>query len=123
MTASFPLRFDRAYGLLSSALLLRPSDSFVEVDGNEVRVHMAWAFRSAFPRASVREVVEYPRRVLSRGVHGFAGRWLVNGSGRGIVRIRLEPHQRAYVLGFPVRLRELLVAVEDPAALMAGLRR
>ncbi len=117
----FPIRFDRAYGLLSSALLLRPADSFVEVRGGEVRVQMAWAFRARFPRSAVASAAEHRRATLSRGVHGLAGRWLVNGAGAGIVALRLQPGQRAHVLGFPVRLRELLVSVEDPAGLMKAL--
>jgi hypothetical protein len=121
-TARFPIRFDAAYRLLSMALLLAPSDSFVEVEGDEVRVRMAWGFRARFPRSSVVSVTESQKRPLSRGVHGFAGRWLVNGSGQGIVSITLEPRQRGYVVGFPVRLRNLLVSVEDPAGLMAALR-
>jgi hypothetical protein len=45
----------------------------------------------------------------------------VNGSGSGIVSIALEPRQRGYVLGFPVKLRELLVSVEDPSGLLDAL--
>lgn len=40
---------------------------------------------------------------------------------RRIVRIQLQPAQRAYVTGIPVRLRESLVSVSDPAALAAAL--
>ncbi|HYS43059.1 MAG TPA: hypothetical protein VEM32_03670, partial [Geobacteraceae bacterium] len=69
--------------------------------------------------ASAAETHESP---LSRGVHGFAGRWLVNGSGRGILTIDLTPSQRGYVMGFPVRLRQLMVSVADPVALAAVLR-
>jgi hypothetical protein len=54
-------------------------------------------------------------------VHGFSGRWLVNGSGEGILTIDLDPAQRAYVMGFPVRLRQLMVSVADPAALASAL--
>ncbi len=61
------------------------------------------------------------KRPLSRGVHGFAGRWLVNGSGRGILTIDLEPVQRGYVMGFPVRIRQLMVSVQDPSKLAAAL--
>jgi hypothetical protein len=122
-TARLPIRFDPWYGVLSTGLFLQPASSFVEVNGDEVRVRMAWAFRARFPRTAVRAAVPYERRPpLSRGVHGFAGRWLVNGSGEGIVSLHLEPRQTAYVLGFPVRLRELLVSVEDPPGLIAALR-
>jgi hypothetical protein len=117
----FPIRFDAAYRVLSTALLLTPSSSFVEVEGDEVRVRMAWGFGARFPRSAVVSATEYNRKPLSRGVHGWAGRWFVNGSGEGIVSIKLEPVQRAYVLGFPVRLRNLLVSVEDPAGLKVTL--
>jgi hypothetical protein len=117
----FPIRFDRAYEILSTVLLIDPSRSFVEVDGDEVRVRMSWAFRARFPRSSVTSAGEFRKRPLSRGVHGLAGRWLVNGSGQGIVSIDLEPRQRGHVMGFPVRLRQLLVSVEDPIALMKAL--
>ncbi len=118
----FPIRFDRAYGVLSAALGMRPADSFVEVGAVEVRVQMAWSFRARFPRSAVASVAEHRGTPLSRGVHGLAGRWLVNGSGAGIVSVLLQPTQRARVLGFPVRLRNLLVSVDDPAGLMAALR-
>ncbi len=119
----FPIRFDAAFRFLAAGLWMRPADSFVEVDGDEVRVRMAWAFRARFPRSAVASVQPHARPTLSRGVHGFGGRWLVNGSGDGILAIALEPRQRAYVLGFPVRLRTLLVSVEDVDGVTAALRR
>jgi hypothetical protein len=90
---------------------------------NEVMVRMGWAFRSRFPRPAIASVSELDVRPLSRGVHGFAGRWLVNGSGRGILSIQLEPRQRAYVMGFPVRLRELQVSVSETSLLAQALRQ
>jgi hypothetical protein len=83
---------------------------------------MGWAFRARFPRAAVLRAARLDRRVFSRGVHGFGGRWLVNGAGGPILAITLDPPQRARVVGLPLRLRELLVSVDDPAALAARLR-
>lgn len=117
----FLIRLDPAYRVLSTALFIPASKSFVELEGETVRVRMAWAFHGSFPRSAVASVTAYDRRPISRGVHGWAGRWLVNGSGEGIISIKLEPWQRAYVMGFPVRLRELLVSVEDPAGIKAAL--
>ncbi len=117
----FPIRFDGWYAILSSALMLPPAESCVEVDGEEVRVRMGWAFRCRFPRAAIASAVAADMRPLSRGVHGFAGRWLVNGSGQGILAIDLTSSQRAYVMGFPVRLRQLLVSVAEPEALAKAL--
>jgi hypothetical protein len=118
----FLIRFDEWYGILSSALFLAPSKCYVEVDDEQVRVQMGWAFRSRFPKSAVVAVAETNKNPLSRGVHGFAGRWLVNGSGQGILTIDLTPSQRGYVMGFPVRLRQLMVSVSDPAVLAAILR-
>ena len=118
----FPIRFDDWYRVLSMALFLRPSSSYVMVDGDNVEVHMGWAFRARFPRAAIVSAVETHVSVLSRGVHGFAGRWLVNGAGQGLLTITLAPSQRGYVMGFPVRLQHLMVSVADPAALAAALR-
>lgn len=118
----FPLRFESAYGALSSLLFIRPSRSFVEVDDAVVRVHMAWAFRATFPRSAVASVARAPDVALTRGAHGWAGRWLVNGSGDGLLALTLDPEQRGRVMGVPVSLRSLTVSVDDPDALAAALR-
>ena len=119
----FPIRFDGWYRVLSSAVLIRPSGSYVAVHGDEIEVRMDWAFRARFARSAVVSVVETDARPLSRGVHGFAGRWLVNGSARGLLAIGLKPAQRAYVVGFPVRLRQLVVSVDEPDTLAGILTR
>jgi hypothetical protein len=117
-----PIRFERWYRVLSSALLLFPSDSYVEIGEREVECRMGWSFRARFPRAAVASTRRYERWPLSRGVHGFGGRWLVNGSGDRILAIVLEPPQRCRILGVPLELRELLVSVDDPDALAEALR-
>lgn len=120
-TTRFAISFDPWYAALSRLLGLPPASAYVEIDGANVHVRMAWAFRSTFPRSAVVSVSPFGSRPLSRGVHGFRGRWLVNGSGRNIVRIHLDPAQQGYVVGVPVRLHELLVSVEDWRALAAAL--
>jgi len=113
----FPIRFDRWYAGLSSVLLLPPRDAYVDV-GDEIVVRMGWAFRASFPRAFVVRATLHPGTVISRGVHGFGGRWLVNGSSQGLVSLEIAPEQRARLLGMPVRLREVMVSVEQPEALL-----
>jgi len=44
----FAIRFDSWYRVLSSVLFLPPSSCFVEIQGEEVRVQMGWAFRTSF---------------------------------------------------------------------------
>jgi hypothetical protein len=115
------IRFDNWYRLLSTILLIFPSASYVTVDSSEVEVRMSWAFQSRFPRTAVVSAAQTPMRTYSRGVHGFGGRWLVNGSAQGLVTIDLEPAQRAYCMGIPIGLRQLIVSVEDASALTAAL--
>ncbi len=117
----FPIRFDPPWALLFRALFMPPSQAFLEVDEARVRVRMSFGFAASFPRACVASVRPLGTWVLSIGVHGMAGRWLVNGSHRGITVLELRPEQRARVLGFPVRLRQLMVSVEDPEALVRAL--
>lgn len=113
----FPIHFDRWYAGLSSVLLLPPSAAYIDVS-EDIVVRMGWAFRASFPRAFVVRASLHPGSVISRGVHGFGGRWLVNGSSQGLVALELAPEQRGRVLGVPMRLRELLVSVEQPEALI-----
>lgn len=122
MATRFPIRFDDWYGLLSSALLLPPSSSYVEVRDGLVVARMGWGFHTRFPISAVVKTSMRDDSPLSRGVHGWAGRWLVNGAGENIVVIDLHPEQRARVMGFPVRLRRLMVSVTDPEGLRAALR-
>lgn len=113
----FPIHFDGWYAGLSSVLLLPPRDAYIDVN-DDIVVRMGWAFRASFPRAFVVRARLHPGRVISRGVHGFAGRWLVNGSSQGLVSLELAPEQRGHVMGVPVRLRELMISVEQPEALL-----
>jgi len=118
----FPIKFEPVYAVFSKMLLISPADSYLEIGDASVSVRMGWAFRSTFQRSAVRGSSVLGEKVaLTRGVHGWAGRWLVNGAGDGIVVIYLEPRQRAYVMAFPVGLRELSVSVDNPSALAAAL--
>jgi hypothetical protein len=83
---------------------------------------MGWAFNARFPRQAIAATARLDKAPLSRGVHGLAGRWLVNGSGDRILVLDLQPSQQARVLGFPVRLRRLMVSVDDPEELATRLR-
>lgn len=120
--ARFPIRFELWYARLSRSLFLPPEKSFVEVNGGEVWVRMGWAFASRFPRSSVASADLTDLSTLSRGVHGWSGRWLVNGAGSGLVAMDLVPSQRARVIGFGVRLRRLIVSVDDCDGLVRMLR-
>ncbi|KAK9909754.1 hypothetical protein WJX75_006981 [Coccomyxa subellipsoidea] len=65
----------------------------------------------------------YEGHPLSRGVHGLAGSWLVNGAGDRVLQVDLRAAGEARVLGLPVSLQTLLVSVDDPEALASSLIR
>ena len=100
---------------------LTPGGSWVEVGDGVLRARMGWAFSMEAPLESVRQAQLDTRRVWSWGVHGWRGKWLVNGSSSGLVRIDLDPPARARTGPFPITVRELRVSVEDPEALVATL--
>lgn len=101
---------------------IRPWRSVIEFDEHTISVRMPYAFSMRAPRSSLISAEEVTGRVLSRGVHGWRGRWLVNGAGDRLVLLRFDPPTRGRVLGFPVRVRELTVSVEDPTRVVALLQ-
>jgi hypothetical protein len=120
--ARFSIRFDGWYALLSRLLLIPPEAAFIDVVGGQISARMAWAFVAHFPRSAVASAEPCEVFTLSRGVHGWNGRWLVNGAGTGLVAMDLVPSQRASVLGLGVRLRRLIVSVDDADGLVEALR-
>jgi hypothetical protein len=50
----------------------------------------------------------------------MGGRWLVNGSGKGLVALTIEPPAQAKVWRKSVTVRSLWVSVTDPDALIAA---
>ncbi len=122
ITITVPFRYGKILRPLLSVLGMGPRWSRIEIDDETVRVRMGWAFRATFPRSSITAITLPSGRVLSRGAHGFLGRWLVNGAGDRLVTIAIEPRVRAYVSGWPIRLRELTLSVDDPDSFAATLR-
>ncbi len=120
MTTRIPIKYSKVWSWLLTILLMPRGLSYIEVDGDAIRVRMSFAFRATFTRGDISAVSPH-RPVVSIGVHGWRGRWLVNGANRPIARITLALPARARVLGFPVALRELLVSVDDVAELRRAL--
>ncbi len=110
------IKYAQPYTTILRATGTPPAAAYIEVDGDNVRAHMGWAFHAAFRRSAVASV-EQDRRFVSVGVHGWRGRWIVNGTHGPIARIALDAPTQARVMGVPVQLRELLVSVDDVAEL------
>ena len=120
MPARFPIRFtgaNRAMVLLGVV----PENCRVEVDDGELRVRMSWLFSLDVPRVNVRSVAREEGRVWGWGAHGWRGKWLVNGSSSGLVRVELDPPGRGRVASVGVEVRVLVVSVADPDGLIAAL--
>jgi len=117
----FPIAYSTPMRLLLGSLGLGRSRAWVDVDDVSVDVRMGWAFRARFARSAIRAAAPSDRGVISQGVHGRNGHWLVNGTTRGIVRIDLAPDQQARAIGRRVRLSILELSVEDPDTLLRAL--
>ena len=122
----FTIRFDAFSRVLMTPLGMGRRRSRITIipgdNGDTVHVRMGWGFRATFPRSAVAATERPTRRPISRGVHGWRGKWLVNGAGRPLVAITLQPRQRAWVVGVPVRLSHLIVSVDDPDGFVEALR-
>jgi hypothetical protein len=108
-------------GMRALAWPLGGGHGAVVVDDTEVRVRHGVMFRAAIPRSSLGPPHRYEGKVYSWGVHGWRGRWLVNGSSAGIVVLPLDPPRRAHVLGWPIRVRELAISLDDPDGFLDAL--
>ena len=101
--------------------------AYVNVDGERVHVCLGvggWAFRATFARSDIVDVCRHSDQFGGWGAHGWRGRWLVNGSSRNIVKVELRDGCSGRLMRwFPVRLRTLLLSLEDPDAFVSDLRR
>jgi hypothetical protein len=113
------LRYERWFLPFSVPFGMGPKRSEVRVADGSLHVRFGWGFRTEIPLASITQAKPNTDRVYSWGAHGFRGRWLVNGSSKGIVTLTIDPPARAYVMGVPTSLRTLDVSVTDPDALIA----
>ena len=119
--ASFEFRYDRWCGWILGALGSGRRFSRVVVTSTDLDVALGLAFRGVIPRQSIRSARRWQGRVFGWGAHGWRGRWLVNGSSKGIVVLDVDPAGAGRVLGFPVTVRELALSLEDPEGLCEAL--
>jgi hypothetical protein len=123
-TQRFALSYDtpRADTLLG----IGPGSSGVEVDADQIRIRMGWAFKLDIPRSSVRSATRSRARLRgTRGVHGRAGRFVVNGSADGLVELTIEPpcflERRLSTLFRREKVSSLTMSLADPDAFLAAV--
>lgn len=110
----FSFRYDRWVGWILGLFASGRSVSRVLVGPDEVDVRLGIAFSGKIPRSSIVSLSSWRGSVWGWGAHGWRGRWLVNGSSKGIVVLNIEPPAQGRVIGFPVKVKELAVSLEDP---------
>jgi hypothetical protein len=123
-TSEHAISFGRFMRVLMTLLLCGPHQCRVTVSDGWLEVRMGvggWAFAARVPRGSIVAVEPSDRSVMAWGAHGWRGRWLVNGSSRGLVQLTIDPPARARCIGFPIRLRQLTVSLVDRDSLLAAL--
>jgi len=118
---TFEFRYDRWCGWILGLFGSGRRFSRVVVAPDEVDVQLGIAFRGAIDRSAIRAARDWNGSVYGWGAHGWGGRWLVNGSSKGIVVLDIDPTGGGNVLGFPVKLRELALSLEDPDGFCAAL--
>ncbi|HTY29718.1 MAG TPA: hypothetical protein VMD51_16475 [Mycobacterium sp.] len=116
------LRYESWFLPLATPLGLGPSRSDVTVAEGNLHVSMGWGFSADIPLSSIKDARESRGRVLGWGVHGWRGRWLVNGSSNGVVELTIEPPVLAKVVGVQTTLRTLRISVDDPIAFIGSLK-
>jgi hypothetical protein len=105
---------------LAVAVGLGPERSEVRVQSGSLHVKMGWAFEADIPLTSITAAEARNERVFAWGVHYSRGRWLVNGSGKGLVELTIAPPVEAKFMVKSVRLRSLWISVTEPDALIAA---
>jgi len=117
----FTLRYGAFWAFALKLIGSGPEHSGIAVNDADLAIKMGRSFDGRAPRTSVTSARALTDTVVSRGVHGWRGDWLVNGAGDRIVELRFEPPMQSHVLLFPIRVRRLRISVDDPDGLVAAV--
>jgi hypothetical protein len=130
-TTTFPISFDRPSGIPMTVLGAGPKVSRVKVSSSTVDIRMGWAFQAMIPREAVASArplntglseLSGPLGLsVLRGVNYWRGTALVNGAGTGLVEMTLDRPTWVRLGPLRVRMRRLIVSVEDQSGLVAAL--
>ena len=119
-------RFEISYtginGPLMKVLGVGPGRGYVIVTPDDLIIKMGWSFSGTIPRSRITSAEESTKpRGYGWGVHGWKGKWVINGSDSGIVKIKIDPATTVRTLIFPINLREAYISIEDLQGFLAAL--
>ena len=119
----FAFSYDTLGRSVMSPLGAGPKFSHVDVDhdAGTLEVRQGAFFQASVPLSSIIGASRYTKHTVSRGAHGWGGRWLINGSGEGLVSLNISPGAKGRVLGVPVTMRELILSLEPPDEFIAAV--
>jgi hypothetical protein len=126
MSSAESKRFEIAYtginGPMMKTLGIGPGRGYVIVTPGDLIVKMGWAFSGTIPRSRITSAEASTKpQGYGWGVHGWNGKWVINGSDSGIVKIEIDPATTVRTLIFPINLRELYVSLENPESFLEAL--
>jgi hypothetical protein len=116
----FAIRYG-AFGPLLVVIGLGPAASHVDLTEDTLVVTMGWGFRATVSRFAVQGARLSQGPVTGIGIHGWRGRWLVNGATSGLVTVDFAPTQQARMMGRKVKLDSLRVSLEEPERFLEAL--
>jgi hypothetical protein len=117
-TQHFKIRYSGPRRILNTVLGIGPRVSGIEVGPDTVSVSVGWAFSASIPRAAIRSAELANVTAVRKWALGLG-----NGSGSDVVSLAIDPATKARSMVFPVRLRRLIVSVEDPQGLITALAK
>ena len=96
-----PIKYGTARVAAHDVSASRRARAYLERTGDDIEVRMGWAFRDAARGAATSSATNRYGRSISIGVHGWRGRWLVNGASEPIVGLELREPVPGRVSGSP----------------------
>ena len=118
----YAIRVDPAFRFLFTILGASASSDYVEVGTTTVRIRLGWLYHATIARSAITAVRHHADMYGGWGAHGWRGRWLVNGSSKGIIQLDLSPRQPARLLGvWPIALATVYVSLVEPDGFLAAM--
>ena len=118
----FPIRIDLIWQPFLLFVGATPANSYVEIDGGELRIRFGPTFHASISRENVVGAVP-GRWSIFDGFGVQAGGQIVGliGSTAGVVELQLRHPARLRYVGWPWVVDRIAISLEDPGAFMQAV--